>query len=201
MHDDARFGRQLLNRHAPFFGGVVEQDAAHLRAKCAQRHVIAPHRVAARGVHHALEARIAIDRLDRRRSHDLDLRPVGIEFLGEDQRQRGHRPLPHLGGRGHDADGAVVRNADPWTERLAGARGGQGRCVGAAGQREGERKTRRADHHLAAGQCGMLEWLVHVTPPAPRARPRARCADKCRNGRCWYSCARRSRRGSASASA
>ena len=74
-----------------------------------------------------LEARIAVDRLDRRRRHDPHLRPVGVELLGDDQRQRGHRPLPHLGRRRHDGDRAVGRDADPWAERLAGALGRQRR--------------------------------------------------------------------------
>jgi hypothetical protein len=151
MHHRARLGRELIDRHAQSLGRIVEQYPADLRAEDAQWRVIARHRVRAGSVHHALEAGIAVDRLDRRRGYKLHLRPVGVELLGEDQRQRGQRPLTHLGRRRHDGDGSVGRDADPRAEPATGRVGGQHGGVDMFAQREGERQTGGADHDLAAG--------------------------------------------------
>jgi hypothetical protein len=79
--------RQFGNGHVPVLGCIVEQHAANLRAEGAQWHIIAFHRVAAGGVHHPAEARIAVEFLDNGRGHDPDSVPVGIELFRDDQRQ------------------------------------------------------------------------------------------------------------------
>ena len=99
VHHDARLGGKFGDRHAEFLRGVVQQHAANLRAKDPQILVVARHRVRTGGVHHPAKARIAVDLLVHRRGHDAHLAPVGIELFRDDQRQRGHRPLPHLGRR------------------------------------------------------------------------------------------------------
>ena len=68
-----------------------------------------------------------------------------------------------------------------WPRALAGNHG----SVGAAAKGDSEGKAGGPDHHLTAGNggFGLVDMRVHVTPPAPRAQPRARCADRCRNGR------------------
>ena len=203
VHHHARFGGQFLDRNAPLPRRIVEQHAAHLRAHGPQRPIIARHRIGTGGVLHTAEAWIAVDFLVDWRRHDLHPAPVGVELFRDDQRQRGHRPLPHLGRGRHDRDGAVGCDAHPRVQCGTGALGRQNRGVGVAGAGEGECQSGGADHHLTARQRGFetLDMLVHVTPPSQRARPRARCVGRCRSGRGSCSCARQSRRASAWASA
>jgi hypothetical protein len=59
---------------------------------------------------------VAVDFRDRRRVLGLDLRPVGVELLGEDQRQRGKRTLPHFRRRHHHRHRTVGGDGHPGVE-------------------------------------------------------------------------------------
>src|SRR5258706_197015 len=81
--------------------------APYLGAEDAQRLEVAADGVGAGRVHDAPEAGVAVDLVVRRRGNDAHLRPVGVQLLGDDQRQRGERALTHLDGRRLDVDRAV----------------------------------------------------------------------------------------------
>jgi hypothetical protein len=94
---------------------------------------------------------LAIDR----REVDSHLRPVEIEFLGENLREPGLRALPHLGGVHQQAEVAVRIDANPAGDDLGGpAVGGAKRHADvekqdATGEASGmqERATRELNRH------------------------------------------------------
>ncbi len=81
----------LGHRHAKAFGGRGLEHDARRRADLAHRHQIVP--CAARSIG------ILIAELDlvAMRLRDLDARPVGFHFLGDDQRQTGAHTRSHFG--------------------------------------------------------------------------------------------------------
>ena len=88
----AGIDRPGLPRRAFLVGSLVVAGGGlaigvRLPAKQPQIVVIAPHRIGASGIHHAAKTRIAVDFFDYRCRYDLDLAPIGIEFLGDNQRQ------------------------------------------------------------------------------------------------------------------
>ena len=106
--------------------------------------------------------RAAIDARIARRELAFDLRPVGVELFGEDQRQRGEHALPHLRGRAEDGDGVVGRDRHPGVELGAfGGVGLRGAAEDRAAQREREGEAGRALDEAAAGEFGGLNGLVH----------------------------------------
>ena len=131
MHDDARFRMKLFDRHPPFAGRILQENVPHLRSKNPQSIVVGCDRGAAGRGDGAAERRITVKLFNDRHGDYANFVPVGVEFLGQDQRQRGHRPLTHLGRGGHDRDGgAVGRNGHP---------GAQAHAIGISGQFGGVR--------------------------------------------------------------
>ena len=60
-----------------------------------------------------VEARVAVDLVVIRRFRDADLAPIGIEILGEDQRQRRAHALTHFDRGRDDGNDIVVADGDP----------------------------------------------------------------------------------------
>ena len=195
MDNRAEFGRELADRHVPALRHRVDQNLARLRARHA-----AWHPVTARGDagHHELrlEDRVVVGGGDRRLL-DLDLRPVGVQLLGDDQGQRGVDALPHLRRRSHDGDRAVGCNGDIGVELACGLRlrAFSRRPSANANVRPAEPAS--MSRRLRPREPGLMCWFM-FSPPARRVRWHARCADRCRSGRCCRPCVRRSARGSAS---
>ena len=110
MQDHAGLGRQLRHRHAPILCRRLEQNPPCLRAGNPHRHEItAGGGIARRGVEImrarlrtlvVAPERIAVALVVPIRRHRADMFPIGVEFLGEDRRQRGRRALAELGRRG-----------------------------------------------------------------------------------------------------
>ena len=124
VNDDAGLGRKLGRGHVPFRGHSIDQDAASLGAGDPHRFEIAADGGARGGLEDAVVPRIAEFLLVPFRRRDrANLRPVGVEFVGENGRQRRERALAHFGRGRHDGDGAVGRDRNPHI--------GRGRCVGA----------------------------------------------------------------------
>jgi hypothetical protein len=93
---------------------VEHQHLAHLGTGDAQVVEVVHHRAAADDRHRlgvlegvAVELRIGGGELD------LHLRPVGVHLLGDDERQRGHRALAHLGAGAEDRHRAVEGDLHP----------------------------------------------------------------------------------------
>ena len=123
----------------------------------------------------------------------LDLRPVDVELLGDQHRDRGDAALAHLGVRDADGDGAVLVDHEPGVD--LGAARGRGRLrprTDARGQGIGHVE---AEHQPAAGgDRGLEEGTAgknrfgHVGLPMPVRSGRrdgspGRSADRFRNGR------------------
>src|SRR5262249_6232066 len=98
MNDEALVRRQLACRHLPRLRYAVDQHATRLSAGHAQRREITGNRDACGGDLRAFEqlVRIAIDLRVRRRELYLDLRPIGVELLRQNERQGGHDALAHF---------------------------------------------------------------------------------------------------------
>ena len=144
VHDDARFGRKLADRHRPFCRDRIEQDAARLRAGDAQRREVAGHRSARRRLEGVIVSRIAeFLVVPLRREHRPDLAPVGVELFGDDDRQGGERALAHLGRRRDHGDDAVGRDRQPDIRRVRRRRVGEG--VVDEGERIGRDRQRQAE--------------------------------------------------------
>jgi hypothetical protein len=128
IDDGAWLGLQGCGIDAPFLRRVRHQHLAHLGAGGAQVGVVELDRAAADDRHHPLVLeRVAVDVGIGRRELDLDLRPVGIHLLGDDERQRGHRALAHLGAGAEHGDGAVRRDPYPRGDLRIGHGVGLGR--------------------------------------------------------------------------
>ena len=148
-------GRQLGRRHLPALGRCVEEDAAGLRAGRANGHPVGAGRQA-RDHELRAEDRVIIGGCDRRGA-DAHAAPVGVQLLGQDQRQGGVGGLAHLGGGRHDGDRAVGRDRDIGVEAPGGGRRGLGlRRLGLAvwRQREGQREACAARENRATRGAG-----------------------------------------------
>jgi hypothetical protein len=118
----------------------------------------AAHRGAAAGGLHA-EGGVVVG-LVGRRLLDADLAPVGVEFFGQQHRDRGGHALPHLDRAGHHGHAVVGRDAQEGVrhEHRPFRGGGAGRDCAPGGAWQC-----KADH-----QCG-------GTPGLEEAAPRGRC--------------------------
>src|SRR4029079_14520805 len=144
----------------------------HLRAGGAELVEVQHHGATANDGHplRVLEG-VAVDLDLRGRKFDLHPTPVGVHLVGEDQRQRGHRALAHLGAGREDGDRAIRGNADPGVDLLrrccvcgrdeleAIARDRDGEGEGARGLQE-----RSAVHGYASfdarSMAAMMRWYV-----------------------------------------
>ena len=194
----------FIQRHAPALRRIVEQHIAHLGTELAQVGEIARNGRTAGGVLQITECRIAVDLVVGRRCNNAHFRPVGIHFLGDDQRQRGQRTLAHLGRGRHDRHRAIGEHSDPVVE-LDAARRRLGHADSEVLQPRGrnshpERQTGSTGHEATArGICQCRGFGLHLTPPLlQRVQSHGRCAHRCRSGRYWGSCIQRCPRAKAS---
>ncbi len=178
MHDLVVVRRDLADRHVPAFGGG---GLEHLPAGgAALAHRLQEMTQAARSV----GILVAVFRLVAGRLHDADMRPVGVELLGDDQRQRGARAGPHLRAMRDDGDLPARVDRD---EHLRVEDGAAGHIAGTG--LVGERRIGRQQpcgEHEPAGRGDALEeaaaadvfddadgrlardHMCHVTPPSLR---------------------------------
>jgi len=139
----------------PLLGGIDDQHLANLCAGDAQLSEIELHRTAADDPHQVLGAEgvlVAVDFGIGRGPFDGDLRPVGVHLLGDDERERRHRALTHLGAGAQDRDRAVWRDADPWID--CGVGQGIRLCLrhqahAVVSDRDAERHSAQAGDHAA----------------------------------------------------
>ena len=204
-HHRAVLGAQLVDGNLQSRGRRLQQHGPRGGAGLPVAVELGPSGGRAAGTLHA-EYRTGVG-LVRRTVFDADLRPVGIQFFGDQHRQRGPDALAHLGMRELHGDGVVRRDAE---ERVRHE--GRGRCGrGLLGHGEAARAGHEeADHQAATGQCGGAQEVaargrsfeVHGTasverwgrrrPASPhrirpcRCRPRDAqrrgCAGTCRSG-------------------
>ena len=102
VHDGVVRSLHFRDRHAPLLGGSLLEHRAGGGAGAAQGHEEVAQRARAVGI------LVAVARFVARRLRDADLRPVGIELVGDDHRDRGAHALSHLlpvAGHGDDAVG------------------------------------------------------------------------------------------------
>ena len=94
---------------------------------------------------------IAVDLVVVRRFRDADPAPVGVEILGQNERQRRAHALAHLHHRRDDGDDIVFADRDPGVgiERRGGRRGverrteGDGDAEGAGGHQKRTARERQ----------------------------------------------------------
>ncbi len=152
VHDDAGLGRKLLRWHAPFRRDCVDEDAPRLSSRDAHRLEVAARRETRRG----LERVVVVSRVTELpfvpfgRKHRLDLRPVGVELVGDDCRQRGECALSHLGGGRDDGDRAVGCDREPDVRRQQAVRQGFARKAFAV-KRQGIRRHRQSQGETGSG--------------------------------------------------
>ena len=91
----------LGRRNAPPFGGRGFEHGARRRADLAHRDQIVPRAARSVGILIAIFDLVAV------RLRHLHARPVGLHFLGHDQRQAGPYAGSHFGTVRHDRHGAV----------------------------------------------------------------------------------------------
>ena len=132
VHDHTWLGRELVGRHVPGRSRIGDQDFPRLRAGQPQFLVISGDREAADGRQLTVEDRVAIDLIVVRRFRNTDPAPIGVEVLGEDQRQRGAHALTHLHHRRDNGDDIVFADRDPGVgiERCRGGRSVKRRAEG-----------------------------------------------------------------------
>ncbi len=97
-----------------------------------------------------------------RRLLDLHLRPVGIEFFGDDQRQHGVDALPHFGRRRHDGDRAVAPDGDIGVEFSGRALRQRLDAVHRRREGKGERQAGGASEHLAAANAALCARFLSI---------------------------------------
>ena len=145
-----------------------------------------------------------------RRVLDAHLRPVAIEFLGDDHRYRGPHALAHLRMLEHDGHAVVAADVHEGIrvhrrrrrrpaflgEQAARAErheAGDDETAGQAGRGRQELPPRR-QHRLAR----IRTHDASPRPVRPRDARRSGCAGRCRSGRCCRPSRRRYRRRSVS---
>ena len=165
MNDRAVAGVTRTGRHAPGLRCRRDQQLARAGPDAPQRLPITAHRRAAAGRLPAGERIVEVG--IHRRQRDLDLRPVGLELLGEQHRDRGQAALPELGGGHHQGDRVIRGKMNPGvgTEVLAAE------PIAVAGR--GETGQVKADEQPAAGGSGQFEKLATLEV---RFRHDASCA-------------------------
>ena len=105
VHDEAGFGGALFLRDTPFSGGRGDEHDTAGSADLAHLFEVTAHRVRAVGILIAVPG--VADGLV-----NLDLRPIGIQFVGKYQGKRGAAATTHLGAIGNDGDGAVTGDSE-----------------------------------------------------------------------------------------
>ena len=193
------YGLDLAGRHAPGLGGGGFQHEARHGADLAHRNQVVARAARTVGV------LIAVFGLVAMRLRHLHPRPVGLHFLGHDQRQAGSDPRSHLGAVRHDGDGPVGGDGDEDARIDHGAVRHVrstglvvGKCLArhhrrgqhqSAGDAEPLEKAATRDVFDAVAAFEAAEWRgmgddVHVRPPSMRDEQRFRCAGSSRSGRC-----------------
>ncbi len=159
MGDDVVLGLHLADRHSPLFGGCLNQHQPCRGTGVAQMRQEVPKRARAVGVLVA-EAGLVTPGLG-----DLDLRPVGVELVGDHHGHRGAHALAHLRTVAGHRDGTVGRDAHEHLRVVLPAmRHGVGaELFGALGlllrlgrlaPREGEHERSHAAEHGAPADIG-----------------------------------------------
>ena len=171
---DAAFGR----RHLPLIGSGLHQHHPRRRATLADVVLGAADPAAAAGAEVAPDT-LARDVLSGRR--EFCDHPGPVEFLGDELREAGHCPLPHLRASDPHDDGFVGADHNPGIDLVAGRNGcgiGRGRVsrVGAA-KRNPQPKCQPAAGSDGADQEGAA---IHRCRCRCRCRCRRRCRCRCR---------------------
>mmetsp|Transcript_15247 Transcript_15247/g.42032 ORF Transcript_15247/g.42032 Transcript_15247/m.42032 type:complete len:605 (-) Transcript_15247:1321-3135(-) len=167
-------GLHLGDRHTPLLRRGECEHLPRCGAAAAHRHEPVPHAARAVGVLVAVFLFIA------RRLHDLDLGPVGLQFVGQHPGQAGAHTLAHLRSVHDDADRAVRRNRHEGARAVLQAMGhgvatelGGFVRAGDAGQADAEHQAgqRQRTQQRTAAQAGIArqclgEEGVHAAPPS-----------------------------------
>ena len=93
--------------------------------------------------------RIAVDLRARWREFHLDLRPISVEFLRQNQRQGGQDALPHFRRRAENRHRIVGTDGDPGIDLRAWHRAERLGNAGHATERKRERQRGRAFNEAA----------------------------------------------------
>jgi hypothetical protein len=148
MNHIAELRLELALWNLQFSGSILDQNAPHLRGVQSEHLEIGGNAGAARCVHYA-ESGIAINLVVKGRLLDAHRRPVEVELLGDDQRKRRARTLPHFRGRGCDRNRVVRIELDPRGNDRARRIG----IIFKRGRRgKRDREAGKAFHHLASGR-------------------------------------------------
>ena len=160
VDDLVRLGLTLADGHLPLGRRRLHEHHARRRAGLAERVEEVSNRFRAVGV------LIAVTRIANP-LFDLDPRPVGVELVGGDHRQRRPDAGAHLGAVRHDVDGAVRIDAkvDTWMER----RGVGLRAERCHGLRVERPRHEARDDHQGAGREDAFQEV-----PAAEVRRRDR---------------------------
>ena len=123
MRDDARVHRDLRRRHLPTLRGRGHQHGARGGAGPTQLLPGIGDRAAAAGALRRPEGQIVVARGVGRGGLDADLRPVGVQLLGEQGRETRVGALAELDVLGDDRDGVVRRDPHEGVRREYPRRG------------------------------------------------------------------------------
>ena len=190
----------LVDVDAPALGGRGLEHLACAGANLAHRLDEVTHAARAVGV------LIAVGFLVARRLNHANASPIGLEFVGDDHRQRGtRRAVTHFSPMRDDGDGSVLVDRDKDVRighhpmrHLLGA-GGIGHGRANRWKLRSEDEHAGASHALeqaAAADIGDDDVLVvtmvgHVRPPLRRRERPYGCAGSNRTGRCYQAWRRR----------
>src|SRR5262245_5010289 len=112
MLHHAFFDADAVEAHAPFFGSRRDQPGARLGACLAKLIPGIRHRRRTPVALHLSELEIVVYRGVRRRRLHSDLRPVGIDLVGENGSDTGIGTLSELDMLADDSNGVVRRNTE-----------------------------------------------------------------------------------------
>ncbi len=146
--------------HCPLLGRGLHQHLPRRRSRAPQRIV---GRANARAAEDALHAAVLPA---HRRELGADLRPVALQFLGQQLGQGGHGPLPHLRLVDEQCDHVVRAHVHERVQLVA-----RGRCGTARRQHCADPQPRRRAQEAAPAQ---IRARAHFTPPL-RCISAARC--------------------------
>ena len=150
---------------------------------------------------------VAVGFLVSRRLDDAYARPIGLELVGDDHRQRGAGgAVSHLGAVRHDGDDSILVDGN---EDVRIGDDAMRHLLGAGGVRHGGadcRELRREDEGAGAGHAPeqaasadigdddilLVAMISHVRPPWTRREWPNGCAGSNRSGRCCRPWLRRS---------
>ncbi len=123
-------------------------------------------------------------RIADRRGHDPDARQVDLEFLGEQRRQRGVHPLPHLRAIDQHGDRIVCADLEPRIQlalrrrrRVAGRAAKRGHVMASTSPPPSTARARgrnRVDRYRPRPRSAGPRSAGRMRRPQPRARRRAR---------------------------